>query len=528
MVTTFMRLAELCKSLEATAKRNEKTHLIAEFLLGLEQEEIAPAVLLVVGQIFPEFDPRTLEVGWSTMKRVLAKGKQTTLFRDQLTIRSVHTTLSDIALVEGSRSRKLKERLLVGLISDASRDEVEILVRIIFGEMRIGVNEGVMLDALAKASSAPLPLIRRALMLTGNLGEVALIAITQGEKGLGGVKPELFVPLKPMLAETVDNPEEAIKEHGGKTVFEYKFDGARVQIHRLGDEVRIYSRRLSDVTESIPDIVNLVQRFLPDVGLIVEGEITAIGSEGKPLPFQDLMRRFTRVNDIQQATDQIPLKLHLFDILYLDGTLLIDAPYEIRWSILSKIAPKELLVERTVTNSPEEAAAFLKAAMKAGHEGLMVKRLDSHYNPGARGKDWLKLKPAETVDLVISAAEWGSGRRKGWLSNYHLAARDGDEWKVVGKTFKGLTDEEFRWMTKRLQAIKVSETEYTVSVHPEIVVEVSFNEIQRSPHYLSGFALRFARITRIRDDKGPKDAETLDKIRILYKKQFRVKDQFKK
>jgi DNA ligase-1 len=257
----------------------------------------------------------------------------------------------------------------------------------------------------------------------------------------------------------------------------------------------------------------------------VEGEITAVGPGGKPLPFQDLMRRFTRVQDVEKAIEQIPLKLHLFDVLYLDGTLLIDEPYETRWAILSKIAPKDLLAERTVTNSPAEAKAFLKAAMRAGHEGLMAKRLDSHYNPGARGKDWLKLKPSETVDLAIIAADWGSGRRREWLSNYHLAARDGEEWRVVGKTFKGLTDEEFRWMTKRLQAIKVSETDYTVSVRPEVVVEVAFNEVQRSPHYKSGFALRFARITRIRDDKGPQDAETLDQIRALYKRQFRVKDQ---
>jgi DNA ligase-1 len=523
--TPFSRLAELCRALEATTKRTEKSHLIAEFLQRLSLDEVAPAVLLVVGQIFPEFDPRNLEVGWSTIRRVLEKAKQTTLLNNSLSIRRVHESLSEIAHTKGSQSRKLKERLLSGLISDASREEVEVLVKIIFGEMRIGVNEGVMLDALAESSGAPLSLVRRALMLTGNLGEVALVAVTQGEKGLEGIKPELFVPLKPMLAETVDDPEEAIEEHGGRTVFEYKFDGARVQIHRLGDEVRIYSRRLSDVTESVPDVVNIVKRFLPKVGIIVEGEITAIGPTGKPLPFQDLMRRFTRVQDVEKAIEQIPLKLHLFDVLYLDGTLLIDEPYETRWIILSKITPGELLAERTVTNSPAEAKAFLNAAMKAGHEGLMAKRLDSHYNPGARGKDWLKLKPTETVDLAIIAADWGSGRRRGWLSNYHLAAKDDNEWKVIGKTFKGLTDDEFRWMTKRLQAIKVSETDYTVSVRPEVVVEVAFNEVQRSPHYKSGFALRFARITRIRDDKGPQDAESLDHIRTLYKKQFRVKDQ---
>ena len=525
MPTPFKKLAELCKSLEATTKRKEKARSISEFLKQLESDEIAPAVLLIVGQVFPEFDPRTLEVGWSTMKRVLERGFQTTLTSEPLSIRKVHGTLGEIAMVRGASSRKLKDRLLTGLISAASKEEVEILVRIIFREMRIGVNEGVMLEAFAEASGAPLKLVRRALMFTGDLGEVGLVSLTQGEKGLAGINVELFVPIKPMLAETVDDPEEALKVHSGRTVFEYKFDGARVQIHRLGDEVRVYSRRLSDVTDSIPDIVSIVRRYLPMVPLIVEGEITAIGPEGKPLPFQDLMRRFTRVKDVEQTVELIPLKLHLFDVLYLDGTLLIDAPYEKRWEILSKITPLELLTEHTVTNSPEEAKTFLKAAMKAGHEGLMAKRLDSAYSPGARGKDWLKLKPAETLDLVIVAADWGSGRRRGWLSNYHLAAQDGDEFKVVGKTFKGLTDEEFRWMTKRLQWLKVDEDDYTIRVRPEVVVEVAFNEVQRSPRYKSSFALRFARITRIRTDKGINDADTLAKIRELYKKQFVTKDQ---
>jgi len=525
MSTRFSELATLAKSLEATTKRKEKTRLISDFLKRVEPNEVAPAVLLLIGQIFPEFDPRTLDVGWGTMKRVLERKQQTTLLRGGFTIRGVHETLAQVATSSGPSSRRLKERLLTGMFSDAGDKEAEVLARIIFGEMRIGVNEGVMLEALAEASGAPLSLVRRALMLTGNLGEVALIALTQGEKGLEGIKPELFVPLKPMLAETVEGPAEAIEEHGGRTVFEYKFDGARVQVHRLGDEVRVYSRRLSDVTESVPDIVELVRKYLPRVGVIVEGEVTAEGPEGKPLPFQDLMRRFTRVKGVEEEAELIPLRLHLFDVLYLDGTLLIDEPYEIRWAILSKIVPPELLAERTVTNSPREASAFLKAAMRAGHEGLMAKRLDSRYSPGARGKDWLKLKPAETLDLVIAAADWGSGRRRGWLSNYHLAARDSEEWEVVGKTFKGLTDEEFRWMTKRLQALKVSETDYTVTVRPEVVVEVAFNEVQRSPRYRSGFALRFARITRIRDDKGPADADTLDRVRELYKRQFRAKDQ---
>jgi DNA ligase-1 len=391
--------------------------------------------------------------------------------------------------------------------------------------MRIGVNEGLMLEALAKSSNAPLYLVRRALMLTGNLGEVALIAVTQGSGGLSGIEPELFVPLKPMLAETADNVKGALQEHGGETVFEYKFDGARVQIHRLGDEIRIYSRRLTDVTESVPDIVELVRNSLPKTSMIVEGEVIAMGRDNKPLPFQDLMRRFTRVNDVASTAIMVPLKLHLFDLLYLNGVLLIDQPYTTRWGLLLKITPTELLAEHFLTRSSEEAEQFLKAAMQAGHEGLIAKRLDSFYVPGARGRGWLKLKPSDTLDLVIIAADWGTGRRKGWLSNYHLAVQDGDEWRVVGKTFKGLTDDEFKWITLRLQNLKISELEETVKVKPEIVVEVAYNEIQRSSKYKSGFSLRFARIKRIRADKGPLDTDTLDKIREIYKKQFIFKDQ---
>ncbi len=525
MGASFNSLAQLCKTLEATAKRTEKTKSIADYLKKLEVDEIAPVVLLLIGQVFPEFDSRNLEIGWSTMKRVLTSSKQTTLLKEELTIKRVYQTLADIAKIQGTRARRLKERLLVGLISDSNSAEVEVLVKIIFGEMRIGVNEGIMLEALSVASNAPLNLVRRALMLTGDVGEVALVSITQGERGLKGITAEIFVPLKPMLAEIAESPEGILKEHDGKTVFEYKFDGARVQIHRLGDEVRIYSRRLTDVTESIPDIVNLVKEKLPKNGIIVEGEITAIGSTGKPLPFQDLMHRFTRTNQVEKTAEQIPLNLHLFDILFYDGKLLIDEPYGVRWNLLKELAPSNLLAERTITDNPKEVNEFLKAAIRDGHEGLMAKRLDSIYSPGARGKDWLKLKPSDTLDLVIIAADWGSGRRKGWLSNYHLAAIDNDDFKIIGKTFKGLTDDEFRWITKRLQALKVSETAYTVWLKPEIVVEVAYNEIQKSSKYRSGFALRFARIKRIRSDKSPKDANTLEQVRENFKKQFIMKDK---
>jgi DNA ligase-1 len=518
--TPFSELAKLCRALEATTKRKEKTRLLAEFLNGLRPDEVAPAALMVVGSIFPEFDPRTLEVGWRTMKGVLEGGRQTTLFDETLTIGRVHETLVKIAEASGPGSRRVKGGLLEGLISRADPAEVEVLVRIIFGEMRIGVNEGMMLEGIAEAVGVKTGLVRRALMLTGDLGEVARVALEAGEEGLEGFKMRMFVPLKPMLATMSYDIGEVIEGHGGMTAFEYKFDGARIQIHQQDDDVRIFSRRLSDVTESIPDVVRLIKNSMGSKDVILEGEVVAIGEGEKPLPFQDLMRRFRRVHDVEEMAEKIPLRLHLFDILYLDGELLIDEPYEERWRRLEKVCPQELLAERLVTGDTELVKTFLIRAMEAGHEGLMAKRLDSEYTPGSRGKRWFKIKPVETLDLVVAAADWGYGRRTGWLSNYHLAAREGGEYMVIGKTFKGLTDDEFRWVTERLQDLKERETPGTVHVRPELVVEVAFNEIQRSHHYKSGFALRFARINRIREDKSPADADTLDRVRELYEEQF--------
>ena len=523
--TSFRRLADLAHSLEATSSRKEKTGLISSFLRELKPREVSPAVLLLVGSIFPEFDPRSLDVGWRTIQRVMREGGQTTLYRKSLTISQVHDTLSDVAQRSGEGSRRLKEQLIEGLLTSADREEADVLVRIIFGEMRIGVNEGVMLEAVAEASGAPLSVARRALMMTGNLGRVALVAVTEGEEGLRSLRVTLFVPLKPMLANMAEGPEEAINEHGGESAFEYKYDGARIQIHRRGGEVKIFSRRLSDVTESLPDVVELVRRRISGGDLILEGEVVAIGENQRPLPFQDLMRRFTRVTNIQKTAEMIPLRLYLFDVLYLADELLIDKPYSTRWKALEGQAPYELLAKRVVSSNYIEVTRMLEEALAEGHEGLMAKRLDSPYTPGSRGKAWLKIKATETLDVVIAAADWGSGRRRGWLSNYHLAVWGGDEAMVIGKTFKGLTDDEFRWMTERLQDLKMEESDYTVYVRPELVVEVAFNEIQRSPRYRSGYALRFARITRVREDKGPKEADTLERVEELYERQFMYKDR---
>ena len=521
--TPFSRLADLSGSLEATSKRKEKTRLLAEFLKTLEPGEVGPAVLLVVGSVFPEFDSRALDVGWRTVKGALEGSKQTSLFSEPLTVMRVYGTLERIAGAEGPGSRRVKTGLLRGLLNEADPGEVEVLVRIIFGEMRIGVNEGVMLMGIAEAAGVEPSLVRRALMMTGDLGRVAEVAMESGAAGLEGIKMSLFTPLKPMLASMAQDVAEVIEAHGGESAFEFKLDGARIQIHRQGEEIRIFSRRLSDVTESLPDIVALIRGEVGSEDVVLEGEVVAVGAGEKPLPFQDLMRRFRRVHDVEAMVEKIPLRLHLFDVLYLEGTLVVDEPYSRRRSLLEEVCPPGLIVRRVITDDVERVEGFLREAVEAGHEGLMAKRLDSIYSPGKRGKMWFKLKPVETLDLVVAAADWGYGRRTGWLSNYHLAARDGGEFRVIGKTFKGLTDEEFIWMTERLRALKVRDTAGTVHVRPELVVEVAFNEIQRSPHYNSGFALRFARVTRIREDKAAGDADSLDRVRGLFEGQFRFK-----
>jgi len=327
-----------------------------------------------------------------------------------------------------------------------------------------------------------------------------------------------------------DNVDEALKEHGGKTAFEYKMDGARVQIHKLGDDVRVFSRRLTDVTDSLPEIVETAKKNVKAKEAILEGEVIAVDRLGYPVPFQHLMRRFKRIHAIKDMIERIPVKLYLFDILYLNGESLISLTYLQRRQILAETAGEIPLAKQIVTDKPEEAEQFLEEAMNAGQEGLMAKKADGQYTPGIRGKRWLKIKPVlEPLDLVIVGAEYGYGRRHEWLSDYYLAARDAEtgEFLTVGKTFKGLTDAEIIEMTKRLKELVVEEEPRKVAVIPKIVVEVTYNEIQKSPKYKCGMALRFARITRIREEKIPGEADTIQRVREIYERQFLKKGRYK-
>jgi DNA ligase-1 len=391
------------------------------------------------------------------------------------------------------------------------------------------VSEGLMLEAIAKMSARPVTEVRRLHMLEADLGRVVrMIRSPAGteKSAASDTSPSTRAvkPLKPMLAFPVDDIAEAFATLGPELSFEHKLDGARVQIHHAGNEdggVRIFSRRLNEITESIPDVVEVVNR-IGARHAILDGEVIGVDASGRPAAFQDLMRRFGRTREVEKARVDQPLKLYVFDVLALDGALTIDRPWAERISMLAELQASAGLeiVERIIKPNLADAEKFYADAVAAGYEGVMAKSLASAYTPGARGRGWLKIKHTRTLDLVIVAAEWGYGRRHGWLSNYHLAARNKEGgFAMLGKTFKGLSDEQFRAMTERLLALKTAESHGVVTVRPEVVVEVAYNDIQRSPNYDAGMALRFARIVRIRDDKSPEQADSIDTVTADYERQ---------
>jgi len=561
MPALFKSLAELLEKVEATKKRLEIIEQTANYLKTLDADEIEPATNMLVGKAFLKYSQKKLDVSWSTLirifegitvfdmgqfrlamastgdigqatKTILENSKpkrQTQLTQTYLTIAEVRRAFDAIAQSQGSHSRTKKERVITTLMSQATSVEVKYLVKIFTGEMRTGLNEGLMEQALAQAFKISLPMIQHASMVLGDLGEVAKTLKTQGAQALEKADFTVFSPVKLMLAQTAQSTGEALAEHGGKSAFEFKYDGARVQIHKQNGKVRIFSRRLTDVTESLPEIVQIVEQNVHAQSIIMEGEVISLDSSGLPIAFQHLMRRFKRTHGIGDMAPKIPLTLYLFDILYLNGETLIAKPYIERRKILAQNIGEILLAIQIVTDQPTQAQDFLQEAIDAGHEGLMAKKTNSPYTPGRRGKPWLKIKTIlEPLDLVITAAEYGYGRRKGWLSDYYLAAKDSatGEFLNIGKTFKGLTDVEIIELTRRLKESALDQDGHRVIVMPKIVVEVAYNEIQQSPKYMSQMALRFARITRIRDDKTPEEADTIDRVREIYERQFRNKGKY--
>src|SRR5947208_1475310 len=418
--------------------------------------------------------------------------------------------LSDLAMlrarVAASGSRLEKRRLVAEYLRELSPEDLPRAVTYLSGRAFPASDPRVLnvrsLPAPAATASPATPLA---------LADVARAFGDVAETGGAGAR------------RLRESRLRELAEQGGVSAMEYKYDGARIQLHGDGERVAIWSRRLSDVTGSLPDIVDIARRDLRGAPFILDGEVVALDAAGRPLPFQELMRRFRRVRGVEAAAGAMPLSLHLFDCLLAEGRSLLDEPYARRWEALERVTGGRRLAERAVISSAGEGDAFMARALAAGHEGVMAKELQSTYEPGGRGKRWFKLKTALTVDCVIVAADRGSGRRVGWLSNYHLAVRDGDGWAEVGKTFKGLTDREFTEMTERLRALAMEDDGYTVRVRPDVVVEVEYNEIQKSPTYESGLALRFARIARLREDKSPAQASTIEELRHLYEHQFTTK-----
>ncbi|HKI00753.1 MAG TPA: ATP-dependent DNA ligase [Thermoanaerobaculia bacterium] len=501
LVATSRRVAE-------TRSRSEKTGALADLLRRLSPEEIDVAVAFLSGHL----RQGRIGLGGAAVRNAMPG---TTAVEPSLPLGEVDAAFERIAGVSGSGSTLERGRLLSDLLGRATRDEQDFLVRLIYGELRQGALAGLMAEALAAAASVPADEVRRALMLAGELTAVARAVLIEGRPGLDRFRLQLFRPLQPMLAQPAGDVSEAL-DRLGEAAFELKLDGARIQVHKSEDDVRVYSRRGNEVTQAVPELVESVQA-LPARQLLLDGEVIALRPDGAPYPFQVTMRRFGRKLDVARLRGELPLTPFFFDLLHLDGQDLIDRPAGERFAALGE-AVRGWAVPRIVTADAEEADAFFEAALARGHEGIMAKAVDAPYEAGRRGFSWLKVKPAHTLDLVILAAEWGHGRRKGWLSNLHLGARDPENggFVMLGKTFKGLTDETLAWQTRKLQEIALGTDGWTVYVRPELVAEVAFSDVQESPQYPGGMALRFARVKRYRDDKTAEEADTIEAVRKIF------------
>ena len=481
----------------ATRSRRAKTATLSALLARLEPAEVRPATAWLAGEML---QGRT-GIGWRTLQAV----SPTPAAESTLRIGDVDAALDRLAAMAGSGSgvgaRRAAE--LGTLMDAATEDEGRFLVRLLGGELRQGALEGIMIEAVAAAAEVPADAVRRAFMLSGRLPATAHVALTGGD--LAAIGLEVLRPVRPMLASPGDSLDAALAELGSDVVVEQKFDGARIQCHRRGDEVRVFTRTLRDITSGVPDTVALL-RSLPAESLVLDGEILALHDDGRPRPFQETMKAFGSTG----------LQPWFFDCLHRDGVDLVDEPLERRRAELAAVAPGHVM-PGVVRPSPEEAAAAVEASLAAGHEGSMVKALDSTYSAGRRGRAWQKVKPSHTLDLVVLACEWGSGRRRGWLSNIHLGARDPqtDGFVMVGKTFKGMTDETLRWQTETFPRYETHRDSWAVYLRPEIVVEIELDGVQTSTRYPGGVALRFARVVRYRDDKPAAEADTIDSVRAL-------------
>ena len=512
MSMQLANLVSVSQRVAATRSRLRKRALISDCLRACHEDEVA-VLVNYLGGVLPQ---GRIGVGPAIVRELKTEpvASQATLLLDE-----VDRTLNSIAEIRGAGAKQRRRKELGHLFSRATADERDFLAHLFVGELRQGALEGILVESIADATGIALETIRRAVMLASDPAPVARVAMVEGVQGLDRFRLIPLTPVRPMLAQPAEGIEDAM-DNLGEAGLEYKLDGARVQIHRVGSEVRIFSRRLHDVTGSLPDVVETVLAQ-PCQQFIADGEVLALRENGRPYPFQVSMRRFGRHSHIDELRRKLPLSVFLFDCLHRGGDDLIDRTYRERSEQLDLAVVDQIRVPQLITSSAGDAAAFLANAFAQGHEGVMAKALNSLYSAGNRGADWLKIKQAHSLDLVILAAEWGSGRREGWLSNLHLGARnpvDGT-FVMLGKTFKGLTDQMLEAQTKQLLQLEIGRDQYTVHVRPEVVVEIAVNEIQASPQYPGGMALRFARVKRFRHDKTAAEADTIDTVRALFQAQ---------
>jgi ATP-dependent DNA ligase I len=510
-----LKLADLVETSRRVAEvsgRLKKIDLIASLLASVPPEEIEIAVAFLSGSVRQS----KLGIGYAALQAAVSERSTDAPSLELAEVDAAFQRIAQVAVGKGSTGER--QRLLRQLLARATHDEQSFLLRLVTGELRQGAVEGLMLEAVARAAKVPTDQVRRARMMAGDLPQVAKAAITGNAAELAEFATQLFRPVHSMLAGSADDETAAIEELG-EAALEYKLDGARIQVHKSGDQVAVYSRRLNDVTAAVPELVEVI-RGLSARELILDGEVIALRPDGTPHPFQITMSRFGRRLDIERNRKEFPLTPFFFDVLYLDGGSLVDEPSRNRLSALIDTLPERMLVPRILTSSPLDAQAFLQRSLEAGHEGIMAKALDAPYQAGHRGRRWLKIKPANTLDLVVLAAEWGHGRRHGWLSNLHLGARNpvAGGFVMLGKTFKGMTDVMLEWQTKKLLELELARDGITVYVRPELVVEVAFNEVQASTQYPGGVALRFARIKRYRTDKNASEADTIAAVRDIYRR----------
>lgn len=509
--TLLADLVTASRDVGKAGRRLDKTDRLAAFLGRLAPHEVEIGVAFLCGSLLQG----RIGVGFAALREARSTPAAPA---PGLTLAEVDRAFERVAATRGAGSTAARVRQLRDLLARATFDEQGFLARLLFGEIRQGALESVITDAVARAAGLPAVRVRRAVMMAGGLGPVARVALAGTDPNLSQFSLRVFHPVQPMLARPADSVEEA-RARLGAMVLDYKLDGARIQVHKDETEVRVFTRHLRDVTAAVPEVVEAAG-MMPARRLILDGEVLALRPEGTPLPFQVTMRRLGRKLDVEELRRQLPLTPFFFDCLTVDAQDLIDEPLSRRAAVLADVTRGRSLVPRTISPGIDEAAAFVDEARCAGHEGVMAKALDAGYAAGSRGAGWLKIKQAATLDLVVLAAEWGSGRRRGWLSNLHLGARDParNGFVMLGKTFKGLTDARLDWQTRRFLELEIGRDGHTVHVRPEVVVEVAFNDVQASPQYPGGVALRFARVKRYREDKTAADADTIETVRAIHRR----------